>query len=156
MTGVAAFSMLCVPYGGDCWTGPDHWIDDWHYERISRGALATAIRKRVELWVMHDERKKIGDTTDGVLTLRDAPNGLYADVVLPDTYLGNQTRSELAFQVLSGASISYTGIRNATRARADDGRWINLIHQIDNLHEVSLVNDPAYQTFIFDFRSLRY
>ena len=109
-------------------------------ERITAGAWGSDVDR--QLWTanaMHNPRKVLGDTRDGVLRLSDSSAALNAEIVLPDTEPGREAAYLARRGVLTGLSgefdivaesLAADGVRDVSRAAG---------------FGVAMIDSPAYR-----------
>ena len=120
------------------------------HEVIQRGAFRKVLAQRgldvLGLWD-HDPARLLARTTNGTLTLREDPTGLYYEMQVPGgvSYAedlrilvegGFINKSSFAFRVSDGQSWSED---------QQTGELLRTITQFDTLADVSVVGTPAYR-----------
>ncbi len=116
--------------------------DGQYIETIDRGAFDRTISERgparVKLLCQHDSKTlPIGRAT----TLRPEASGLYGELRVSETDLGEQVLTLVRDQALDGLSIGFRTIRE----RWSPDRKLRHLLEI-RLDEISVVNFPAYET----------
>ena len=137
----------------------DKWSEDLggFREKIARGALDGVI-ERSDIFALldHDRRRgilgrcKYGDQRSLQLEVRD--DGLHFGLDLPNTPVGEETRSGLERGEIDGSSFAFTVLEDQWERVGDE--YQRTITKIDELYDVSPVYSPAYSQTTCDLRGL--
>ena len=137
----------------------EQWSEDLggFREKIARGALDGVIeRSDVFALLDHDRRKgilgrcKYGDQRSLNLDVQD--DGLHFALNLPNTPVGEETRSGLERGEIDGSSFAFTVLEDQWERVGDE--YQRTITKIDELYDVSPVYSPAYSQTTCDLRGL--
>ena len=137
----------------------EQWSEDLggFREKIARGALDGVIeRSDVFALLDHDRRKgilgrcKYGDQRSLNLEVQD--DGLHFALNLPNTPVGEETRSGLERGEIDGSSFAFTVLEDQWERVGDE--YQRTITKIDELYDVSPVYSPAYSQTTCDLRGL--
>ena len=118
-------------------------------ETIARGAFRKVLSQRgldvLGLWD-HDASKILSRTTNGTLTLREDPTGLYYEMQVPaGVSYANDLRILVEGGFVSKSSFAFRVSDGQTWTEdPDTGELLRTITQFDSLHDVSVVGTPAY------------
>lgn len=113
-----------------------------YHEAFTCGAFARTIAERgpgrVKVLAQHAATANpIGRAT----VLREDPTGLYAELRISKTQAGDEALELIRDGALDGLSIGFTPVRESQDPRT------GVVHRVEvRLHEISLVNFPAYDT----------
>lgn len=134
---------LAVPF--DQLTDINDYDGSTFREKFVRGSFARTIRERghkVRLLSQHRHREMpIGKAS----LLREESRGLYAEFDIAKTQAGDEALELVRTGCIDAFSIGFEAIRQDWD---DDGRTRTCTRTEVALHEVSLVNFPAYETAI--------
>jgi HK97 family phage prohead protease len=112
-------------------------------EVVEPGALTGALaRSEVVFLRDHDPGRLLGRTSAKTLRLSDTATGLDAEVDLPDTELGRETRYLVSRGDLQGGSFAFSTRRDAWYDGAD--MPTRVIQEIGVLFDCSACTYPAY------------
>ena len=108
-----------------------------HRERFEPGAFVLGTGTRY-LDVEHDQDRVIAHTAGGGLTLRDTPEALMVEAVLPDIPLANKALDDVRAKRLRGFSIEFAAL-----AETRDASGIRVVCRAE-LPGIGLVGSPSY------------
>lgn len=123
-------------------------------EKIAQGAFIKSLQSRdvMALW-SHDSSKILGSTKSKSLQIREDPKGLYFELSLPDTNIGNDAYKDIKRGDVTGMSIGFM-VNSDTWEKGKEGEpHIRTLNEIE-LHEISPVAFPAYSGTSVHARSL--
>lgn len=120
-------------------------------ERIHKGAFDEAVanvnnqRKDCVATYQHDRGTMMARTSSGTLSLESDEWGLKFRYAMPKTRVGEDVSVMLERGDLSQCSFIATVRKDDLKMYRDaDGNWRQDINRVDELYDVSLVIDPAY------------
>lgn len=127
---------LAVPYGE--WTDIVD-VEGAYREQFAPGTFERSIRERgdkIKLLALHDGRSfPIGKA----ISLREDPEGLYAEFRLAETERGEEALSLVRDGIVDGLSVGFSPLRSDWSADRSE-----VIRREARLNEISLVGQPAY------------
>lgn len=116
-------------------------------ERLLPGAFDAVLEKpRNPVFALfnHDKDHVLGSTGSGTLSLRQDERGLFFEVDLPDTTLGNDLAVLVRRGDVTGASFAFS-VNPKDEERSGEGKsTIRTIRAVSGLFDVSIVTTPAY------------
>ena len=117
------------------------------YEYLAPSAFTESLQNRdvLALW-SHDTAQVLGNTKNGTLRLDNRADGLYFEIDLPNTTLGNDVREMVSRGDVDGVSFGMT-IEGDTveRMNQEGGKTVyNRTVTTATLYEISPVAFPAY------------
>lgn len=121
-------------------------------EKIARGAFTDTLKTAdVRAYFDHDTGRVLGRSTAGTLRLKEDSKGLAVEIDLPATSDGNDVQELIRRGDVTGMSFRF----RATREEWDETTKVPLrtILAVE-LHEVSIVSEPAYDGTSVALRSL--
>jgi len=120
-------------------------------ERIQPGAFSTAVKERADVRFLtnHNPDSVMGRTKNGTLKLREDSEGLYFEVLLPDTQQGRDLRTTIERGDMDQCSFAFT-VDEGDDEWAEDvdergNRFVARTLKRVNLFDVSAVTYPAYE-----------
>lgn len=134
-------------------------IDAMGYvETIKHGAFRKALTRsgNVPLLVDHEARTsidKLATTRNHSLRLRDEPKGLYFEADIPNTQLGNDVLELVGRGDIWGMSYGMATTREDSSYRSNPPPPQRTINNIQQLLDVTLTGDPAYEAATVELRS---
>ena len=125
------------------------WDGEEFVEIIARGAITeeTIARCDVKALYNHNSNQLLARSVNGVgtLTLKPDERGLFFSFDAPDTNCGNDVLTLVRLGDLRGCSFAFEVDAEAvTYSRRADGTRLRTINRIAELHDVSVVVNPAY------------
>lgn len=124
-------------------------------EIIQRGAVAESLANpevdQIALW-NHEPRLILGRRSAGTLRLTDTAEGLAFEIELPKTSYGDDVRQLVERGDLKAMSFGFTVVPGGEKWTTRDGLKIRTLSAIQ-IHEISLVSDPAYLETSVQLRS---
>ena len=115
-------------------------------EIIQRGAVAESLANpevdQIALW-NHEPRLILGRRSAGTLRLTDTVEGLAFEIELPQTSYGDDVRKLVERGDLKAMSFGFTVVPGGEKWTTRDGVKVRTLSAIQ-IHEISLVSDPAY------------
>lgn len=127
------------------------------YEVIERGALDDVIeRSDVVCLLNHDINRGIlarSRNGNGSLSMKIDERGLAFSFEAPKTALGDEILEGVKRGDISKCSFAFT-VADDEYSKQDDGTILRTIRKIDNLFDISMVYNPAYEETQVDTRGL--
>ena len=124
-------------------------------EIISRGAVAASLADPeidpIALW-NHEPRLILGRRSAGTLRLNDTVEGLAFEIELPKTTYGDDVRRLVERGDLKSMSFGFTVVPGGEKWTTREGVKVRTLSAIQ-VHEISLVSDPAYLETTVKMRS---
>jgi len=122
-------------------------------EQIKPGAFKRSLQARndIKLLFNHDTGQVLGSTRAGTLQLREDGVGLLATATFPDTQLGRDTATLIRRGDIGKMSFGFRVPAGGDSWNADGSQ--RSLNQV-NLHEISIVSFPAYQSTTVQMRSV--
>ena len=114
-------------------------------ERIAPGAFANAIDKGddTKATIQHDPNTILGRRSKGTLRLAEDQKGLRAEIIPPDTTLGNDTIKQVERGDLDKMSFAFRSAEDSWE-RCSDGTYTRTLKSVSGLSDVTLTDRPAY------------
>lgn len=127
-------------------------INGYFQEVIQRGAFSKTLQSAdVRAYFGHDSARILGRSTAGTLRLREDDKGLSVEIDLPDTSDGRDVKVLIERGDISGMSFGFSVLRQEWDETVDPPK--RTILEVE-LHEVSIVSEPAYEGTSIALRSL--
>lgn len=126
-------------------------IGGYWVERIAPGAFTETIKGDIRALVGHDSSKIIGRTKSGTLRLSEDAKGLFVEIDVPDTTVGNDLWVLVDRGDISGMSFGFRATKDTWDETVDPP--VRTIQALE-LFEVSAVVFPAYDDTTIGKRSL--
>jgi HK97 family phage prohead protease len=128
-------------------------------EIIRQGALSGALTRAKDVIanVNHDRSKVLGRFPDpGTVRLSNNQKGLRMEIdELPDTSFARDLVTSLKRRDVRGMSFAFRTLEDTWREEILDGQRVTVRELVDlDLHDVSVVTDPAYPATEVGLRSL--
>ena len=124
-------------------------------EIITRGAVAASLDDpaidQIALW-NHEPRLILGRRSAGTLRLTDTVEGLAFEIELPKTSYGDDVRQLVERGDLKAMTFGFTVVPGGEKWATRDGVKVRTLSAIQ-IHEISLVSDPAYPATSVKMRS---
>lgn len=121
-------------------------------EVVKRGAFTRALRNTPDVLCCfnHDTNQLLGRTSSGTMSLKEDDQGLFFEVLLPDTDTGNEVKELARRGDLCGASFAFTVPKGGDK-------WTDSTRELVDvdLFECGPVVTPAYGTTNVGLRSRR-
>lgn len=123
-------------------------------EKISKGAFVESILNGDirALW-SHNTDQVLGRTTSKTLRLREDDHGLFFELDLPDTQMGNDAYTLIKRGDVSGMSFGFTVEKESWEQGKDGQPHVRTLEKV-NLFEVSPTAFPAYEATSVQARDL--
>lgn len=121
-------------------------------EEVLRGAFKRSLEtNKVKFFYQHNRASLLARTESGTGILEDREDGLFYSIEIPNTQLGNDVYEQVMRKDLRGASIGFRKPLYKFRGKGNDivGSIIDL-----DLTEISIVDDPYYESSTVDARSI--
>jgi HK97 family phage prohead protease len=134
-------------------TGSNTWI-----ETIEPGFFSSVLNQDVLATVEHNTERLVGRTKSGTLKLKDTPQGLTTENVLPDTAAGNDLKILIERGDIRGMSFAFTVKKGGDQWRTDKATG-SVTRTLKSggcqiLHDVTYTSDPAYSDTTIAMRSM--
>lgn len=127
-------------------------IGGWFDEVLAPGAFTETLRSAdVRAYFGHDRNRVLGRSASGTLRLSEDQKGLAVEIDLPDTSDGRDARALIQRGDITGMSFGFRVTREEWDETGDKPR--RTIREVE-LHEVSIVSEPAYDGTSIALRSL--
>lgn len=133
------------------------WVGDEFVEVIAKGAFDDSLKRGTvikALW-SHDTAQVLGSTRNGTLRLRSDDEGIYFELDLPNTTIGNDAWESIRRGDVDGMSFGFWVLKEKWSREKRDGKTIYKRTILEGeLVEVSPVAFPAYPATSVHVRSL--
>ncbi|CAH1672016.1 HK97 family phage prohead protease [Chelatococcus asaccharovorans] len=127
-------------------------IGGYFHEVLAPGAFTETLKTAdVRAYFDHDRGRVLGRKSAGTLRLSEDAKGLAVEIDLPDTSDGRDVRVLIERGDVSGMSFGFVVTRQEWDETGDIP--VRTIHEVE-LHEVSIVSEPAYDGTSIAMRSL--
>lgn len=127
-------------------------IGGYFKEVLARGAFTKTLQTAdVRAYYGHERARLLGRTSAGTLRLSEDAKGLAVEIDLPDTTDGRDVRTLIERGDITGMSFGFTVTRQEWNEAVDPPT--RTILEVE-LHEVSIVSEPAYDGTSIALRSL--
>ncbi|GAK30213.1 phage protein [Weissella oryzae SG25] len=114
-------------------------------EYIDKTALNGVDLSNVLALYDHDYSNVLGRVTAGTLKLKVDAKGLYFELDVPNTTLGNDIYKQIKLGNLQGVSFGFSVDDGGDSWSYQDGKPVRAVEQIASLKEISVVSVPAYE-----------
>lgn len=123
-------------------------------EIIEPGAFDKTLSEERDIFALahHDWNQVMGRTKNGSLSLRTDDHGLYAEMTLPNTQAARDLYQSVQDGYIDSASFGFR-ILDKEIERRSTGELIQRVKEVE-LHEVSIVSNPAYAQTEVSARSI--
>ena len=121
-------------------------------EKIEPGAFAEALAKNDDIMALmyHDPKLILGRRSRGTLTIREDQQGLYVEIVPPNTTVGRDAIENVRRGDVSGMSFHMNKVRD--NWVKGDG-VVRTVRSIGVMREVTLTTIPAYKATSVSLRA---
>ncbi|MEK5100940.1 HK97 family phage prohead protease [Cytobacillus sp. FSL M8-0252] len=133
-----------------CWNEKSFIEKQWNrqfYEQFQRGAFSDSIKTRKQrLLLFHNDIYEIVNDKEGQLTFLEDEKGLAFRINLP-----NNSNGRLVYNLVQSGTINHVSIGFTNGIYKPNQRYRHFpFHYVNraDLHEISLVSNPAYKTSI--------
>jgi HK97 family phage prohead protease len=121
-------------------------------EVIARGAFTESLKNNPDVMAFkeHDTKMILGRVSAGTLSLRDEEDGLYVEIVVPNTSYGNDLLESVNRGDIKGFSFGFKPKKSKTYRRGDE----KIVERVEiDLVEVSPTARPAYNESEMNLRT---
>lgn len=114
-------------------------------ELVLPGAFAKSLASGADVHALHSHKPELilGRLSAGTLLLAEDQRGLSFELELPETQAGNDVLASVARGDLKGASFAFKTPKGGDRWTQHKGETVRELRKVE-LHEISVVADPAY------------
>lgn len=125
-------------------------------EIIRSGAFTRSLRKpdHIRALLEHDTKQVLARCSSGTLALFEDGKGLAFELSLPDTSYAHDLAALVARGDISGCSFGFRVPEGGDRWEMRGGQLVRDLTDID-LHEISIVGDPAYRDTTVALRAMQ-
>jgi Escherichia/Staphylococcus phage prohead protease len=126
-----------------------------YVEIVARGAFRKALARseNVPLLWQHDRDSMLATTRGKTLRLKEDGRGVAFEADMPNTQLGNDLLEHIRRGDVQGMSFgAKTSIADSSIKRID-GLWHRTINNFDQILDVTLTYEPAYEAATVELRS---
>lgn len=123
-------------------------------ELIKPGAFKKSLERGDDIRALfnHDSSKLLARRSSKTLSIKEDDKGLYCEIDVPDTSLGNEVRQLVLRGDLDGQSFGFSTIKDSWD-KDPDGRYLRYLEEVD-LFDVGPVTYPAYLATTAEARSM--
>jgi uncharacterized protein len=111
-------------------------------EEFLPGSLTDSLQRDIFADVEHDHNQKLGRSSKGTVSLRETPRGIYAEITLPKTRLGDDVAEEVRNGNLDAMSIAFS--KPEADYHRHNGDLVRKVKKAE-LRAVTLTAYPAYK-----------